>query len=461
MLTSLPVVASIVSYVDPVHATGMQGHMYIAELAQQAMADGDLKTLLKENRQHFLNGAYLPDSGYAAMDGYGEIAHWDQFVEAYVQWIQANYQAPYTGEAAQHIAVVMGAAAHGMADQSYDILFFDKVAVMDGNTDSLDESTDVYVVLDRDRKERPEAVVNSTVLADIFKTSLGHEVAPSVIDEGMSRAYLALGVTILLLTKQEADYRSRYPWASEHYLDEGRPGAYPHTSEVVKGYLEHVWRRVNGDPSLEAVVVGSNPKPNDEDIETDHTNLDSWVTFFMGEGFSPNFVNAETVFLTDPEGNTVPCNVRVRGDAGATTIQLQPQADLQYETKYTAHLTTTLRTLHDVNLPSEYTLTYQTKCAPEDMERCHPELVNNGGAGGSGATGGSQSGGSGGSNTGGQGGSTSGNNAATNGQSSSDGGCSITTSPIDNERQRGSWVSWALPFGLLMLRQWGRQRRAR
>ena len=56
----------------------------------------------------------FPDVGYAVGDNYGEIAHWESFQAAYLEWIQDTYSRPWTTEAKQHIAFLMGLGSHGL-----------------------------------------------------------------------------------------------------------------------------------------------------------------------------------------------------------------------------------------------------------------------------------------------------------------------------------------------------------
>ena len=70
----------------------------------------------------------FPDSGYAADHAYGEIAHWEPFTAAYLDWIVENHPPPWeTLEDRQRVAFLLGAMSHGMADQVYDSLFMHKI----------------------------------------------------------------------------------------------------------------------------------------------------------------------------------------------------------------------------------------------------------------------------------------------------------------------------------------------
>lgn len=382
LLVALP--AAMLTLGSDAHATGMQSHIYIAELARDHLPAGELKSLLETHRTAFLSGAFFPDSGYAANDGYGEIAHWESFVEAYIQWIRKTYTAPYSDEAAEHIAFVIGAAAHGMGDQTYDILFHDKIGIVDGDLNEADMAADIFITNDLDRRENPAFVISTQHLADLFSNDLAHTVTTEVIDDGVKKAKFALSYTSEVLYTDYDKFSAQYPWAAAHYLSEGVPGAYPYDGEVISHYYEDIWRRLAGDEPMDAAIIGSNPLANGVDVPVDHTSMDSWITIFTGLGLRPETIDASSFFITNAKGNVVPCEIRTRGDAWASTLQLKPQRDWDFHATYQLHLTTSVRSLHDVPLASEYTLSFTTACAPGDRA-CDPPTPGTGGSSGAAA----------------------------------------------------------------------------
>ena len=105
-------------------ASGQFTHVWMTRHALDHLPEGELKELLTspEVTEVLINGTMFPDGGYAVNDDYGEIAHWEPIQNSYRDWIAEEYQTPYTKEAQQHIAFMMGMAAHGMADQVFDAL---------------------------------------------------------------------------------------------------------------------------------------------------------------------------------------------------------------------------------------------------------------------------------------------------------------------------------------------------
>ncbi len=380
----------------PAHAraNGMLGHMYTSELAISHVQTSELKQLLLDHPDQYLNGSFLPDSGYAAGDGYGEIAHWSGFIQGYLTWIQQTYSPPYDqGPAAEHVAVLLGAASHGMADESFDILLYDKAAVVDGDTNELDTGTDVWLVNDRTITYDPPLVIDADALSQVFASFTNHQVDPAVIIEGMTKAKGAHAVVQTLLKQGHQRYRDLYPWASKAYLNPSVPGSYPYNARLIANYWEQIWRRLNANVSVdESLIVGLDPAPSGAAAERylalDHTSVDGWITLFSGHGLEGSSLDSNSVRLLDPNGNNVPYTLRVRGDAWAHTIQLKPDADLSAKAIYRVTVSPAATTLNGEHLPSDYIAEFKTACAPGDEASC-PQLGDPGtaGAGGTGSGG--------------------------------------------------------------------------
>ena len=105
---------------------GQSTHAWISQQAVSALAPGELRALMSdpELELYWRNGTMFPDGGYPIGDDYGEIAHWEPFQRAYMAWIQQQFQPPWTDEAQRHIAFWLGLASHGMADQTFDAMYF-------------------------------------------------------------------------------------------------------------------------------------------------------------------------------------------------------------------------------------------------------------------------------------------------------------------------------------------------
>jgi hypothetical protein len=116
-------------------AAGMVTHAWMAEQGVKHATDPKLRSLLTVRQLEVGSGAAFPDSGYIiggfyAGGDYGEISHWERFINAYIQNIRdkvesgrcSNLANPF-GPCAGLVAHLMGAAAHGVGDEMWDWLF--------------------------------------------------------------------------------------------------------------------------------------------------------------------------------------------------------------------------------------------------------------------------------------------------------------------------------------------------
>ncbi|MBW2458550.1 MAG: hypothetical protein JRI68_28890 [Deltaproteobacteria bacterium] len=361
----------LVTSAAPAAATGMIGHIYVSELALERLPAGELRSVLEERQSLWENGSFFPDSGYAAGDPYGELAHWAEFVEAYLQWIRSNHTPPYTtGGAADHVAVLMGAASHGMVDQTFDILFWDRVAAVDGDASELDTGMDAWLVADRDRHAAEGVHIDAVALAELFGTHLDHVVTPTTIAEGMDTAIMGQKVVELMLAPGDK-FRDDMPWGAGSYLDPEVPGSYPWSAEVVWRYWQNLWRRLHGDLDLAESVIGTHPSSAGPRLAVNHESLDSYVTVFVGHGIDRDSIDAQTVRVEEADGQVVPTQIRLRGDRWAGTIQLQPMGDWAYETTYSL-IVEQVVTLNGEPLTSPFRLDFRTECAPGNEAACSP-----------------------------------------------------------------------------------------
>ncbi len=361
-LLAAAVVPALLAVAEPARATGMQGHVWSSHCALETLPPGELKTLLEENARRLDNGSFFPDSGYAAGHAYGEAAHWEQFVEGYVRWLRATWADPLRDPAAApHVAFLMGAASHGLVDQTFDILFTDKVREVDGPTDDLDTSMDIFLAARR--VYVPELDYPAKDLATIFGERLGLEVPASAITKGMDLARTGQAVVTELLWKDHEARGKQYPWARARYLDPRVPGAYPWGGPAVAKYWQNVARRLQGDATADALVVGTDPAPNGALRGLAAGKVDAYLTVFVGQGLKRSSITESSFFVVDASGAVVPTEIRLRGDEWATTLQLRPKADWAPSAKYTLVLDTAVETLSGTHPTSRFELPFTTPCA--------------------------------------------------------------------------------------------------
>ena len=209
-------VAGAFASMHEAHATGMQGHVYMAQCAAEQVQDARLRAIFDAQPTHLANGGFFPDSGYTSKDhDQGEIPHWEGYVQAYVELIRETYGPKYDSpEAQQHIAFLMGMAAHGITDSTYDAIFGDRAAQVEPtNIDSLDMANEIFLVHDLPRYYIPELVVDVNTHSDVFTKRLQHPVAPDAITDAMSTAKSGIAVVANLLYVGADEWGGKYPWA--------------------------------------------------------------------------------------------------------------------------------------------------------------------------------------------------------------------------------------------------------
>lgn len=351
----------------PAAATGMQGHIYMAQCGAEMTGDPRLKAIFAANGERLANGAFFPDSGYTADDhDQGEIAHWEQYVEGYIQIIRDRYAAPYDSpEAAQHIAFLMGIAAHGITDSTFDSILMARAGQIEpSDLSSFDTAMDIFLVHDQPRYYIPELNFDSQTLADVYNLEVLHPVEPDAIDDAMSTARSGIAAVSNLLYVGADDYGAKYPWARGQILNAGAPGGYAFGARVVAGYYREILRRLDGDTKADQVVIGTYPDASYPLVTLDNTRPDGKIVLFFGEGIDRATIDDTAVTVRDGMGNIVPAKVDVfRGDKWANVITVGADTPWQPGTKYTATLSKTIKTLSGASPSQDIELSFET-CTP-------------------------------------------------------------------------------------------------
>ncbi|MBT3220692.1 MAG: hypothetical protein HN348_16520, partial [Proteobacteria bacterium] len=276
-----------------------------------------------------LNGANFPDGGYAIGDGYGEIAHWEPFQSAYLHWIADNYESPWSDEAAQHIAFLLGMASHGMSDQLYDGMYLKRAAVYDegapGTPIGGDGSTDVSLASKVGYPEFPDTWVPADVMAGLMLDAMGHKVDADTISAGQglldfSLAYVAGASEDPSLVLQ---YAEAYPWASAHQTDETVPGSPVTTAPVVAAYWQFLWSRLHDEDHLNNPLLARFPRV-DSDRQVDETGIEAMVSFVVARGLHSDTVGTETIAIEDSNGHKQDLEVQLYYGHNSHVINLQP-----------------------------------------------------------------------------------------------------------------------------------------
>ncbi len=346
-------------------ATGMQGHIYMAQCAAEQTTDPRLRAVLDAHPMHLANGGYFPDSGYTARDhDQGEVAHWEPFVQAYIQVFRERYKPPFTPEASQHLAFLMGLAAHGITDSTFDSLLYARAEQVDGGDfDSFDLSMDVFIAHDKPRYFVPEYAYDAQYLSAVFGR-VPHPVPTENITQAMTTARTGLSAVAGLLYAGANDYGKRYPWARAHVFEPRTGGSYPHGAAVVAGYYRELMKRLEGDTSADGLLIGTYPDEHRRLATLDPTRADGRVVLFFGHGLDRASIG-ESVVVTDGAGAVVPAKVApFRGSTYPNVLTVTPTSKWQPSTRYTVRVAKTVRTLNGASPTKDLELTFET-CAPK------------------------------------------------------------------------------------------------
>jgi hypothetical protein len=363
----------------PAHATGMQGHIYMSHCALEQIPQGRIKTILGNHFMRLSNGAFFPDSGYAVKTNkYGEPAHWEQFIEGYIQYIRTNFKSPYTDpESQKHIAFVMGAAAHGITDSTFDTLYYSRIEQVDpASADQIDTAMDIFLDHQLQRNFQPEFDYDLAPIVQIYKTDLAQPTEEKTFKDGLDLAWSGISATINILSFANDEFVAKYPWGSAHLLDARTPGAYAFGSQVVIRYWEEILKRLDGDQNANGIVIGTYPNSQYPLVTLDKSRVDSKIVFFFGHGIDRDSVTDTTFQVYDKQGNLVPTTLqKFRGDKWLNAVMLQPTANWSPATEYRVVLSKSIKNLYGNSPDIDFELNFKSPCAPGDTSAgCPPEI---------------------------------------------------------------------------------------
>lgn len=348
-------------------ATGMQGHMFMAMCAAEQVTDPRLRAILDAYPTHLANGAFLVDSGYTMEDhDQGEIPHWEGFIEAQLQLIREKYPAPYDSpEAAQHVAVLLGMAAHGITDSTFDTLIYARAEQVEpSNMDSFDTSMDVFLVADMPRYFIPDYAYDPAFLSETF-TKVGHPIPQKDVESAAKTAHAGIAAVTNLLYLSADEYGKKYPWGRAHFLDPRTPGSYAFGARVVMGYYRELLRRLDGDTTADQIVIGTYPSDDWPLVTLDAARPDGKVILFFGEGLDRASITADSVTVLGPDGAAVPLKVDVfRGDTWANVLVAEAQEGWKPGATYQVVLSNAVQTLSGASPKDDYAFSFTTCASP-------------------------------------------------------------------------------------------------
>ena len=318
----------------PARANGQTTHVWITEQALEFLQDGELSELLRDPqyRDPLLNGAMFPDGGYAVNDNYGELAHWEPFQQAYLQWIRETFEPPWNeGEAASHVAFLMGLGSHGMADEVFDSLFMERSRLYDpgwdGGTSNLDTASDVLFAAAVGGIAAPDPWLPIDAVLPLFNEVLGYEVEAGTIESGHAFLFSALSFTEWARSDEErlTTFTAEFPWTAENINNATVAGSPPREAEVIARYWGDLWARLH-DPTVWAQpVMELVPAPSSSSHPTAAESIDARLHLSFSRGVEQGSLGAISVL--DDDGRLLPIDVHHHYGDFSHAVHILPLED--------------------------------------------------------------------------------------------------------------------------------------
>lgn len=256
----------------PVGAAGVTTHGWMAVEAIGLVDDPSLNALLLTHQDQVRAGAMFPDAGYVGTNTFGEEAHWQRFVDAYVDQIRSRDDCgdvtDPAGPCADMVAHLMGVAAHGMGDEVWDWLFepyspdLDEYYTDPGLATSNEGGAEVQmdlVAIGRHGVPRPEIPPLPSVdaLLAAFSAAGFEGVTASQLD------LAGIGEVIwdyeaAMVPQHLPAIEAAMPWMSSNIVT--APGGVDFAARAIAGYWTSLWGRIQGtQPPTEVSVTHPAP----------------------------------------------------------------------------------------------------------------------------------------------------------------------------------------------------------
>lgn len=363
-------------------AHGLWGHIHVTGWAVENMPDDELRAFLYDDPEVFnalLFGATFADTGYArdvpGSREYSEHAHWEPFVEDFVEWIRVNDPPPWTTpESKRRVAFLLGCASHGLQDSIFDSLFLAHIEEHDGaGQEEADPGTDGFLVADGHIRFLPEQDIPMTTVLELFA-----EVSPDISEEVISgsvrlttAAYINDELGLSVAEGFAARYADIIPWARGHYLDASVPGSLRSEIYPTMRYQQAIWDRLHDRFDANGATVYAFPDAPRRLRTHMSASTGSWVTLVFGAGVR---YEGDLVELLDAEGAVVPFSqANTRWGADHTRLlRILPTEDLQPGGWYTARLRDGAALIGGETSTEPWEITFQVACEESDDPQCPP-----------------------------------------------------------------------------------------
>lgn len=352
----VPVVAALAALPVPAAANGNVSHQWVTHAAIEATPPGgSLRTLVSDPAlvRMLDTGTMYPDWGYtpgATADEReaGEASHWEPVQDAYRQWIVANYSPPWSDEARQHLAFYLGMSSHGIADQSYDSMFFERSLFYEPVDHSeFDQDTDVMWAATTGPGVAPRAWIPVSPLLELFEGVVGVTIEEASMEMQVGFVGIAIAAVGAIASDpaQVVDAEADFPWAAAHDDDPLAPGNPPHEAEITRRYWRSNWALVHGDV-VPRPVLWTHPVDGGAGHPTEAASIESWISVVFARALVGPEVDPSFFHVVSATGAEVPLELDLFYGDGSHVVHLQPTVDLAIDEVYVVTIDPGLPTIH-------------------------------------------------------------------------------------------------------------------
>lgn len=301
---------------SPAQACGQSTHIWTALHALEHLPAGPLADLIQrpDLEPMLVNGTMFPDGGYSPLTQhpYGETAHWEPFQTVYLDHIRETWPDVAADGAAQHVAFLLGLAAHGIGDQYFDAAYLTRSRVHDDwESSDIDTSSDIFMMAEFGPVPVVESWYDADLLIRLF-AEVGVEVDERTLGRGQGSLHFAVDIVANGAADPEvvAGHRAPFPWAAAHMGDEAVPGSPRCIGELIAAYWQVLWDRLHDTHDFGASpVMYSTPAPGQTGYGSFGGGIVGGLHVILSRGLETSSVDGR-VSLEGPDGE-VPIEVNL------------------------------------------------------------------------------------------------------------------------------------------------------
>jgi MYXO-CTERM domain-containing protein len=365
-------------------ANGAYTHVHVSQLAHERLPAGELRALLSEPDavRAYEAGSMFPDSGYAVDDAYGELAHWEPFVNAYVAFLRRTYGGDYgSPEARTHVAFLMGVASHGLADQSYDTTLLERAFEIDGpehDAAPVDQFADYFLVVDEAVVFTVEAWAPYADMVTVIEEASGRRVEESLLLDAMNRMESVTGLQSDPRVARRNYWTAweHYPFLGTHVYAPDVVGSVPWLAGLVAEYWAVLWRRLHETDDVDAdLVLRTVPEDGATNwpVDLEERGVYGRIALWFGYGIDRDQLTPRLSLRRAATDEPVEVSFATAyGGRERNLVFVVPNAPLAYDTEYTVEVGAGVETLSGETSTAPHLFSFRTRCADDRLADCPP-----------------------------------------------------------------------------------------